>query len=377
MGALAAVRRGKVDPRALEWLDRKLALVVRPRSLSMAAAGVLAAARGRKETTRRLFHAIDAVSPNSPRVARSVARSWLVADAAERGAWDEVVTLGRPGFKAIRWPRAMGAIARRLTSMPKAAPDVVLVIAWLAAPHRLATFPLLRRAFKVPRRTESAPSPRLVASVQPADPLATALLAHRAALRSPTETSLVAAGRAWDALSASPQVHSLLGRRALALETQTSPELAVTRLLDTAEADLAPFIARIPSSILSESETLAGASRRARRDAMVEIETLAGAMAQRTARKEPLHVSGEWMEWGALRRSCDRIVSDAGPDVRRAVFATVYGPACNHAVWLFNVRGEKLLANGMFRWLATEARRVNDETALKLLEKNVKAGEGA
>jgi hypothetical protein len=108
---------------------------------------------------------------------------------------------------------------------------------------------------------------------------------------------------------------------------------------------------------------------------MVEIEALASAMAQRTARKESLHTSGEWMEWGALRRSCEKATHDATLEVRRTVFSTVYNPACNHAVWLFNTQGEKLLANGMFRWLAREARAVNDAAAITLLEKNVKAGE--
>jgi hypothetical protein len=376
MAALALVRRRRVSARTIDWLDRQLSLMSQSSSLAITAAGVLAAARGKKETARRVFHAVDVITERAPRIARRVAREWLVADAAERGAWDEVVLVGRPGWRQIAWPRTMGAIARRLTSMSKAAPNAVLLFAWLASPHRLATLPILRRAMAVPRRTNDEPELAMAPPPQQADALAPALLAHAAAIRSANDGAIVAAGVAWDGVRTSGQAGALFARRAVALETKATAESGLARLLETAEHDLAPLVAKLPAERTSGSPTLGASSRLARRKAMIEIESLTSAMAQRTARKESLHTSGEWMEWGALRRSCELATHDATLEVRRTVFATVYNPACNHAVWLFNTQGEKLLANGMFRWLAREARAVNDAAAITLLDKNVKAGEG-
>ncbi len=377
MAALALTRRRNLQARSAEWLDRELSLMSQSQCMAATAAGVLAAARGKRETARRIFGAVDVVSDRAPRVARRVAREWLVADAAERGAWEEVVLLGQSGFKQIGWPRTMGALARRLLGLPNAASSGVLVVAWLASRHRLATLPIVRRAIATPRRSSLAPEAPTPSLASPhGDALTPALQAHAAALRAPSEASVIAAGRAWDAVRTSGYVAALFARRAIALETRATAENALVRLVDVAERDLAPIVAGLAPSVLEASPTLAAASRVSRRKVMLEIESIAGAMAQRTARKEPLHTSGEWMEWGALRRACELALREAAPEVRRTVFAAVYGPACNHAVWLFNAQGEKLLANGMFRWLAREAKAVNDATALKLLEKNVKIGDG-
>jgi hypothetical protein len=161
----------------------------------------------------------------------------------------------------------------------------------------------------------------------------------------------------------------------MALEAR-SADMALERLVDTVQADLAPLLAGLPKETFDESPTLEGAARRARKKTLEEIESLAGEIVRRTSQKRALHVSGEWMEWGAMRRLCDHAARDAELDARRTVFAAVYNPLCNYAVWLFNIRGEKLLANGIFVWLLEQAQTVSDGTALTLLQKNVKAGDG-
>jgi hypothetical protein len=84
----------------------------------------------------------------------------------------------------------------------------------------------------------------------------------------------------------------------------------------------------------------------------------------------------EWMEWGALRRACDRATSRTSAARHRAVFEAVHAPACNYAVWLFNKRDEKLLANAIFRWLLDHARIVGHTAASETLANNVKLGTG-
>jgi hypothetical protein len=374
--ALALSRRRKPSPAVVEWVDRKLARLPRFRALSICAAGVLAAVRGRTDGARRLLWAVEGVSPRAPRLARRVARSWLMADAARRGAWKEVVSLGdgETWTERLRWPYLMKLVARRLSAHEDAPSDGALWWAWVVAPHRIATLSLLRQALSTRPATNEGPD--TASDADGTEALRAALAAHAVCLDGPSERSLLAACRAWDIVRSSSAVGSLAARRALALETRTSGDAAVDKLIATAEADLAAHVSCVGGASPPESPTFAAASSAARRRAMSEIESIAASLTRRTAQEARLPVPTEWLEWGTLRRLCDRVAVDAPPEVQRTVFAAVHIPACNYAVWLFNVRGEKLLANSIWRWLADHAIEGGQMAALELLQKNVKLGPG-
>ena len=61
-------------------------------------------------------------------------------------------------------------------------------------------------------------------------------------------------------------------------------------------------------------------------------------------------------------------------DLRRLSFPRVNAEVCHLAVWLFNVRGQRALANAMFRWLLAEAEAVGDERAASLARDNLACG---
>jgi len=377
-GALAALRARSLDPETLAWLEDRLTHEVTLRATSLAAAGLLAAARGRPESARLLFAAVDALTwRTAPRAVRRVARSWLVADAARRGDFRLVASLGRGRGSYMRWPWLMGAIAERLIGAPRAPSDAVLYFAWIAAPHRRATWPMVRRALAAPRGAAGDPArAREGAGDPPLDPLGAALRAHAASLGAPSEAALLAAGRAWDAARDAPATNALIARRALALEARSSVDAVFLRLVESVERDLEVPAARAPAHIVATSPTLAAAASRARQRDLDEIDLIAKRLTRRTAQKETLHVIEEWMEWSSLRRLCERVLRDADASVHRAVFTSIFSGTCNYAVWLFNVRGEKLLGNTIFRWLLAVGRGVADEAATKLLTKNVAAGHG-
>jgi hypothetical protein len=52
----------------------------------------------------------------------------------------------------------------------------------------------------------------------------------------------------------------------------------------------------------------------------------------------------------------------------------VHPDLCKLAVWLWNLREEKALANAIFRWLLAEAETVGDARAVELETKNVACG---
>jgi hypothetical protein len=166
------------------------------------------------------------------------------------------------------------------------------------------------------------------------------------------------------------------------------PEAALARILETAESDLADHAAecgsRLPTSdrfsrakSQAKSATLEAAEARARQRDLDEIHSAAAALRDRTNRRAGLHPLEEWTAWMSLRLLCERVSRRGGKATRRAAFTEVYAPSCNWAVWMFNVRGEKLLAHHVFRWLLDEARMAQDSHAVELLEKNVRSGHGA
>ena len=384
MGALALARSRRPSRETATWLEDKLGHQSTVRSLSIAAVGLLAAARGNEGAARAILRAVEGVTPQGPSpLAVREARTWLVAEAARRGDWSDVVAIGADSTAAptFPWPYLMGIIARRLTHDPIAPTNSDLWKAWLRAPHRLGTLPLLRRALAT---VDAAPLAIPAADPLPSDPadlLATALQAHAACLEHPSQASLVVAARGWDAVRISPAVASLLARRALALEAHTGGEAVLARLLSSAEADLVrplalvlPQVERGP--LVRSSPTLHDVAARVDRRVMEDFEALAKAYVERTKEKRELEPPIEWLEWGRLRGACDAVVRDAPSATKRAVFEAVYSPACNFAVWLYNLRDEKLLANAMFRWLRDRAREAEHASAVAVLEKNVLLGVG-
>jgi hypothetical protein len=377
-GVLALGRHKVVDVAMLGWLSRRLERQPSLRALSMTAAGLLAFAGGEREVTRAILRAVEGIEPRANGKARRVAREWLVADAASRADWAEVRAIGakenplRGGF----WPYLMSLVASRLLEEEGAPRNGKLGLFWLLSSHRIATLPLVRRAFALPTREE--PTELAVPSGIPAGDalLGRALAAHADVLTNPSGAALESAGLAWDAVRKAPAVSSLVARRALALEAQVSADTALARVLSSAETDLAPFAARFGGQVAAESETLEGASRQAEARELEDIESLAEALTRRTNEKRELPMPSEWMEWGALRRACDRATSRTSAARHRAVFEAVHAPACNYAVWLFNKRDEKLLANAIFRWLLDHARIVGHTAASETLANNVKLGTG-
>jgi len=370
-GSLAGLRARAKDEKAAAWLQARADEIHSLRATGLAANGFLALLRGQPQAARLLFEAADSIPGRLiPRLVRRPVQTWLVADAARSGDWRAVEAIAQRGWQ--RWPRAMGLIARRLLADTNAPSDAALWLAWLAAPHRRATLPILRRALDVPR---DVPAPVEDAAPERAaeSPVESAIAAHAAFVRAPSSATVVRAAQAWDAARASSSECPVVARRALALETPSDPALA--RIFEVAESELAPYSDLAPDDL--GSTTLEAAAARSRGLGLDDIETTVKALRERTQRAKALGPADEWMEWMALRGMCERARGD-GTNVerQRTVFSVVYPTACNHAAWLFNQQGQKLLANVIFRWLADEAATVADERVRALLRKNVAAGAG-
>jgi hypothetical protein len=374
--ALAAVRAPVIETRDLDWLDARLELETKMRASSVAAAGLLAAARGKPGTARRLFESIDGISWRVvPRGVRRVARTWLVADAARRGDWSRVARLGRGSY--FRWPHAVASMARRLTRDPRAPSSAFLWMVWAFAPRRLATRALLRRALDTPRLALPVPDagePR--AESAPEEALSLALTAHAAALARPTTPALLRASRAWESAAAAGSTTALLSRRVLSAGASLSADTVMARVLATAREDLSAHAAHLAPR-QGEGSLVAAIGAEARRRDLEELELAVSLLAERAKGAGSLHVLNEWMEWARLKSLCERIQPGGDAEAQRTVFAILHPALVNYGAWLFNRRSEKLLANTIFRWLLVQAKGVGDAETLALLKRNVKVGHGA
>ena len=370
-GSLAALRRRMPDPATVAFLQRRLTKLHTLRAAGLAANGFVALLQRRREHARLLLEAADSV-PTAllPRLVRRPVQAWLVADAAERGDFRYVNAVAGRGWQ--RWPRTVALIGRCLLGEPDAPSNAVLWLAWAAAPHRLATLPMLRRALATPR-VRGAAAPEARPATGGAHPLDAAIAAHAALARTPSPATVTAAVFAWDEARATPATCPLLARRALALET--SADAALARLFEAAESDLAVYAYLAPDG--TRSATLDAAAGQRRRADLEAIETSAAALRDRTRRAALLAPAEEWTEWTSLRAACERARGDGTNEERcRTVFHAVYDAASGHAVWLFNAQSQKLLANVIFRWLAEEGRNVANDATRALLKKNIACGAG-
>ncbi len=330
-----------VDAARLDWLETRLA--IGPTSgVTPLALALIADLRGRRDEARRLLALCGWFDPRIvPPIARRMAREWLAADAAARGAWEEVAKHGG---------RFLTGAARRLLGAP-APSERRLRLLWLLSARRRHTRPLLERALAAaPAAADPAAAPAA------ADPLARAVALTVALRRAPDARLLLAAGDAWTAALSDASVEDGLRARAQALgavDAARAPrglrEAAVAMLAAAAEdVDLRAADGE-PAAVLASALQCAAEAR------LAALELLARAPADRAARDAPLAAVDELREWAALLAEYDR-AARLGRHVEQLAFEQVHAAICNLAVSLFNGWGEKRLANAMFRWLQDRAR---------------------
>lgn len=382
--SIALTRKSEYDAEAASWLEDKIQSQAAIRGSTIAAAAVTAAARGDKEGARVLFESVRTLDDKvASRACRHLAGEWLSAEAASRGAWEEVIEIGTDLLMTGRSAWFLAGVAKRLLVRGDAPSRTTLVLRWAVAPRRLHTFALLERALSVPDdasppdddRESTVPAP----TAPEGDTLASAFAAHVKLLRAhkPSPKEIAAVGRAFDEALTSSSLTQHIDERGALLGAMRAGTI-LGRLQDDVEDALFHLLKhhRIP---LDDTEIELGdiasrAQRRLRDETLTVIEALSDAVRNRVTEKRPLSPIDEWREWTALRIAYERGVHLGGPELRYLAFTKVHSDVCALAVWLFNVRKEKPIANAMFRFLLKEATTVGDSEAISLQTKNVDCG---
>ena len=366
-GALALARKGASGV-SLTWLEQRLRHAEPTRGAGVVAAGLLAALREDDNLARRLFAMADSMDKRLiSRSVRTLARDWLVVDAARVGNWQRVIRLGRSGSTWLRWSYGMARIAERLTGDPRAWRSWQLWPCFLLAPRRRATYPLLRRALAVPVRRSAQPAPTPAVTELPPALGGLARAIESAGDGEALRRSIDAVDRQLDSM------HDAIGRRLKTLggrgDAGTILSAFRRRLIDlmTPMIEDDPYLAREAQ----QSSIMDHAVWQVRRRLFGDIEARCKDYRERTEERSALDPVAEWEAWAKLHSSADQLL-ELDPNVESVLFQTVFAPVCNFAAFQHNTRKRIALAHDMFVWLLRHAR--SDPQARQLLARNVQAG---
>lgn len=380
--SMALHRKADFDPDAASWLEEHIQESAQIRGGTIGAAAATAAARGDAEGARALFDSVRTLDPKvCPRSARHTAAEWLAADAASRGAWEEVIEIASDPAGAGRSANLLAGVAKRLLGKPDAPGRATLVRLWLTAPRRRQSFAIVERALSV--ADGDAPidddDEAVVPRAPDGDLLGRALAAHAALLsaKKPKPADVARVGRAFDAAFEDDSLAAHVDERAEALGA-TRAGSVLGRLRSDVETSLFELLKThriaLDDTVDELGDVAARAQRRLRDEALTVIEALSDAIRNRVREKRALSPIDEWREWSALRMAYERGVLLGGPELRYLAFTKVHSDVCALAVWLFNDRKEKPIANAMFRFLLAEATATGDADGVALQTKNVGCG---
>jgi len=377
--ALCAAAWASTTGTAIAWVEARRETRRPLGDGEIAATALLAAARGDVVTARELLRSLTMIVEDHPAV-RELAGEWLACDAAERGAWAELVG----DAVRLRWPATpltylLEGIAARRAEAPGAPGAIELWARWALAPRRRVTRALVGAALAPrPAPRDGAALTGLDDPATPAPPPAAPL--HRAVAaqlafeeQPPTAADLAFTVRAWDAALGDAATQDWLARRALELD---APAGAVERALHDVAGAVTDELARradaaqlgAPPGVVGPVGT--GLTRRLRHGRLDALEAGFSRWAERRNDDQPHPPIDEWREFIALWAAYHAAVTAGGLELRRLAFPHAFSKGSNMAAWLWNKREEYALSHAISRWLLAEALVVGDAEAIELGHRN-------
>lgn len=338
------------------------------------AMGLLRWKEGDDAGARRLIDHVDLLDPcQCPPVARGVAVDWLIADAAQRGAWaavlDHSLMIRRPSASA----RLFVAVARRRQGEPVSARE--LWWAWLRAPRRRRTWSLVREALTRPAFADATDVVDLAANDGGGSERRAMAMHHEAitlALQgSVTPEILVRLGRAWDICVEDFDFRRRVRARALELDCSEALDRLVLRFHRRACRDIGDMLC--PRALPPmDSTTLRRALQLSRDNAKARLRTCIESLARIRHRcgvgreRDTTHGTTVWDMWCQALEVLERYekaVAGLPVEHARPIFSRIDAELTTATAWLAQQRNQRALAAGVSLWLVAEADRVRDAAA--------------
>jgi hypothetical protein len=379
-GVLASLRRAP-DAERSRWLRARLEQE-RLGGAGLVALGLLAADAGDRGAARRILGGLDEIDPDlCPPLARAIALDWLVADAAARGAWHELVERVADDPFPTPTTRFVSAAARRMIGDGVARGAVAWC--WLWAPRRLRTLGLMFAAMRRARITAPVIEPtdlaRLAANGAP-EPILDALALHAEIAAQPATIPVTVAvverlAAAWDVALGDFGMRGQIRDRAETFAVAATGELLVARLHRAVAHDLALLVTQCGKQA-DRLRRDTGILRRARD---VHFDEVLERIVRESAglgrlRNPELGPAAAWTAWVAVRESYLTAVIPLDVQQRAILYSEVELQVRQCAAWLWNDRQERGLAHAMCLFLLGEAERVRDVEAAAYYRHNVVVG---
>jgi hypothetical protein len=315
---------------------------------SLAARAMLDAIANDNERARELFNVVQNLWPIfAPRSVRLSAQAWLLADAAQRGAFHELLSLSKRGPRSRRrW--FLGKVAQRLLGVDPAPSSAALKLAWLCAPARRLHYGLLRRALTAPRARAVALGKSDLNDVRRTTvelACAPAGTVSRARLRE--------VATAWQQLFSENTVRTSFVVRANLLGSNVDVD-ELSAEVQTSIVDLLATLYRQAPADGASDETEPSLLRAAKDAIQYELlDALESACRVLPRGKSPARgeLESHWRAWAKIRKLADTFF-ELLPERRHLVYDAVGMPLLNHGAWLFNTEKAMFVAHDIFRFLA-------------------------
>jgi hypothetical protein len=370
--ALALLRARRPSRKVIDLLERTLRR--RERCLQpsgVAATALLEAAKGNLAEARALFESLGRFDERllPPTLLRTAAE-WLAAEAAAEGDWQRVYEEGvGGGARRSRAVSLLEAIARRVLGA-EGTSLLGLWMCWLIAPRRWSTFAFVRRLAAMPAgHPDEAPGrlPRAPATDTLARALHSQLELHLRE-RGPDSAAVVTLAERWDAALHAPETRAWLRERARVVGGDADMTLAKARRMVTAE--LADLSQHIKGPVPQPSAVLLEALADRREELHGRLERQVAQMADRAESSKALPGIEEWREVMKVLEIHGELTAMGEADERHLALSVIERRLSSFAVWLYNDRGERPIANAIFSFLWHQAAAVGDEAAAARNEKN-------
>jgi hypothetical protein len=409
LSAARAMAKAGVTERAEAWW--KSVQPGRVGAYEIAAAAVLADARGDRADARSLFESLAMLREPAPR-AREIAAEWLAVDDAKAGRWDAILeraaAMARPGRGVHRKPEAIEAehakkaaahgemlwpatgltfflegVAGRMLGRRDAPSQLGLAVRWMESRRRREMWALMKRAMETSTAARTSPlsstSTSTCTSTPPAmsTSLAQAIAMHTTAVARPDEAGLAVAAKAWDAAFGDQEWRFAIAQRAISLgapsdaASRAVEEMRLQVVSDVANAILAAGVS-LPGLIArgGESGVLAAAAARARAELLARLELAFERIGGRVHERTAIAPIDEWRTFLAIRAAYTEAARQGGLELERLAFPHAHSELTGWSVWMWNDRKEHAISHGMTTWLFERALAVGDAQAIELHGKN-------
>jgi hypothetical protein len=372
IAAWGLAQQEKPWPSSIAWVENKLNASKRAlQGSGVVARGLLEAAKGNHESARVWIESVLMFDPRvAPTHVRAIAAEWLATDAAARGDWKRVKAIcENPKWPGSRPLTLLGAIAGRMLGEPMPT-NAGLWMWWFFAPRRLWTLGFVRRA-SAHRPSGPKPELSLPAAPETLEPMGRATFLTLALKQSstPSTASVINVARAWEAALSSDLRSKLFVRSTM--NGGGEPDAAIDEVRQLIETALVPLL---PAKLTGAGELpmlLESAAQERRNRIHNELEDKMNRMEQRKLAQRELPQLEEWNEFLSLRalyrQACDASASLSDVSLAHSI---IRDKLVNFAVWLYNDRTEKPLANAIFRLLEAEAVALGDAESERLNKKN-------